>query len=183
MTGIPLSNYKHIKGLKNPKILAEMLKLYGTKETIGGASNPVIMGWAKELGVKRMGAVYTGDNVPWCGLGMGIAVLRTGLYEPPDICLRALSWAEWGNPVSTPMFGDVLVFKRKGGGHVGNYLAEDAKAYHVIGCNQDDECSIIRIDKKRLHAARRTPWRIGRPWSVQQVFVDAGGASIGGSEA
>jgi uncharacterized protein (TIGR02594 family) len=182
MTGIPLSNYKHLKGLKNPKILTEMIKLYGTKEVIGGASNPVIMGWANELGVKRMGAAYTGDDVPWCGLGMGVAVLRAS-YVPPDICLRALSWAEWGKPVSTPMVGDVLVFTRKGGGHVGLYVAEDAKAYHVLGCNQSDECSITRIEKKRLSAARRTPWKIGRPWAVQQVFVDAGGSSIGGSEA
>ncbi len=169
-------NYAHLKDRqKLPKILQEMLKLEGTKETQGPANNPVIMQWAAEVGVKRMGVPYTDDSAqPWCGLAMSISCLRAG-YEPPPICIRAAAWAEWGKPSAVPMVGDVLVFSRKGGGHVGLYIAEDDTHYHVLGGNQDDEVCIKRIKKKALSNCRRSPWAFGKPWSVQVVKVTPGG--------
>ena len=34
------------------------------------------------------------------------------------------------------MLGDILTFKRNGGGHVGLYVGEDKDCYHVLGGNQ-----------------------------------------------
>ncbi len=56
--------------------------------------------------------------------------------------LWALSWSNWGNPVSEPMLGDILTFKRTGGGHVGIYVGEDLTHYHVLGGNQGNSVSV-----------------------------------------
>jgi cell wall-associated NlpC family hydrolase len=74
------------------------------------------------------------------------------------------------------MLGDVLVFKRQGGGHVGLYVGEDKDAYHVLGGNQSDSVSITRILKDRLHAARRCTWKTAQPANVRRVFLSGSGA-------
>lgn len=138
-----------------PRILLEFLKLYGIKEVPGrGKSNPTIIGWAKELG-QKVGMDYKEDDDPWCGLATGIAAFRAGQI-PPAICVRAKEWAKFGIPAEGgPKLGDVLVFTREGGGHVGLYIGEDATRYYVLGGNQGNMVSIAPIDKKRLFAARR----------------------------
>lgn len=134
-----------------PKMLVEALKLIGTVETPGAANNPTIMGWAREVGVAK---VYTADSVPWCGLLMAVVAKRAGKPLPTSP-LWALSWSQWGNPGGQPRLGDVLTFKRDGGGHVALYVGEDKSTYHVLGGNQSDKVCITRILKTRLHAVRR----------------------------
>jgi uncharacterized protein (TIGR02594 family) len=170
-------NYKHLAKKESlPKILQEMLKNEGIAETQGNENNPVIMGWARTLGSKRLGVLYTSDsNQPWCGLGLAIAVFNAG-YEPPPICIRAASWKTWGVKSWQPMLGDVLVFARDGGNHVGLYIAEDATHFHVLGGNQGDMVCVKRIAKSRLMEARRTRWVSGQPESVKRYFVKTSGA-------
>ncbi len=64
-------------------------------------------------------------------------------------------WIKFGNASDKPMLGDVLVFGRKGGGHVGLYVGEGRDAYHVLGGNQDDTVSIKRIARAGCSGARR----------------------------
>lgn len=156
-----------------PRILVEALKLYGTLETPGNASNPEIIAWANEVGAKT-GMLYNDDAVPWCGLFMAVCAKRAG-YEPPDISVRASAWSTFGNPSDKPMLGDVLVFTRTGGGHVGLYVGEDAEAYHVLGGNQSDAVTITRIAKSRFSAARRSPFKIGQPKNVRRVMLKPSG--------
>jgi cell wall-associated NlpC family hydrolase len=73
------------------------------------------------------------------------------------------------------MLGDVLTFKRDGGGHVGIYVGEDDKHYHVLGGNQGNSVSISRIAKTRLYKARRTTWKIAQPANVRVVKLEAKG--------
>ena len=155
-----------------PKILLEALKLYGTTETPGKPSNKDILGWARELGLYQ---VYVSDEIPWCGLFVAICAKRAGL-EVPKNPLWALSWSAFGAPVINPMLGDVLVFTRKGGGHTGIYVGEDAKAYHVLGGNQLDKMCVSRIAKERLYAARRTEWKKAQPATVRRVWLAPSGA-------
>ena len=142
-----------LKNEKHPAIMVEAVKLLGVAEAPGSINNPVIMAWAKEVGKARLGISYSADSVPWCGLFMAVCAVRAGL-EPPPIAVRALAWAGWGTPVQRAALGDVLVFTRKGGGHVGLYVGEDANAYHVLGGNQGDKVSVTRIAKARLYSAR-----------------------------
>ena len=55
-------SYSYLNAEKAPKLLVEALKMLGTKEVVGKAHNPVILGWAEELGRKK---VYTADEIPW----------------------------------------------------------------------------------------------------------------------
>jgi len=164
-------SYEWLKNETAPKILVQAVKQLGVKEIVGRTHNPVIMGWAEELGLKK---VYTEDEIPWCGLFIAHCCHAAGLdvVERP---LWALNWAKYGNKVDEPMLGDILTFKRNGGGHVGIYVGEDATYYHVLGGNQNNSVSVSRIAKSRLHQARRTAWKVAQPASVRKVHLEAKG--------
>ena len=173
MTALPAA-YRWLTTLDPlPRTIAEALKLFGTVEVPGAANSPIIMGWADEVG----GAVdraYSADSIPWCGLFAAVVAKRAGKALPASP-LWALSWATFGTPSPQASLGDVLVFKRNGGGHVGFYVGEDATAYHVLGGNQSDRVCITRIAKARLHAARRPDYR-NQPATVTPRHLAAAGA-------
>lgn len=157
----------------SPQIFAEAVKLLGTEEVRGNGNNPVIVGWADEIG-GWVADFYSNDEIPWCGLFVGICAKRAGFPFDQRV-LSARAWVHWGNPVNItndehPMLGDVLIFVRSGGGHVGLYAGEDETAYYVLGGNQDDEVSIARIAKSRLLAARRCKWKTKQPDEVRRVY-------------
>ncbi len=154
-----------------PLMVWEGLQLLGTKEAPGSVNSDVIMGWAAETG---LAGSYTTDATPWCGLWAAVVAKRSG-KDFPTTPLWALSWSKFGVAAGQPRLGDVLVFQREGGGHVGLYIAEDAEAYHVLGGNQGDQVSIIRVAKNRLYAARRPVYK-DTPASVQPYIVAKTGA-------
>lgn len=170
MTPLPAA-YAWLRGIQPPRIIDEALKLFGIREVPGPVNAPEIMGWARELGVE---GDYVADAVPWCGLFVGAVVQRSG-WTPVPGPLWARNWARFGQPSPEAGLGDVLVFGREGGGHVGFYVGEDAGAFHVLGGNQGDAVSIIRVAKWRLLAARRPIWRIAQPASVQPYHLAAEG--------
>ena len=154
-----------------PRHLLKAVELYGVTETVGSKHNPVIMGWARELGLDK---VYTSDEIPWCGLYTAVVIHRAQrpVVEGP---LWALNWNKFGVQVTTPMLGDILTFSRKGGGHVGFYVGEDSAAYHVLGGNQGNKVSVTRIAKSRLSQARRPAYN-SQPSNIRRVFLAANGA-------
>jgi len=161
-----------------PRMIQEAVKLgkLDTTEYAGIKSNPEIMALAKEAGVAD---IYTSDETAWCAVAMCVLVIRSKREVPFKSWdrLRAASFLKYGVKASVPMFGDILVFTRSGGNHVGLYVAEDDECYHVAGGNQSNQFSVARILKSRLSGARR-PQYINQPKSVKRVFVDAiGGLS------
>lgn len=169
--------YIWLAALDLPKILDAALALYGTTEKAGPGNNPVILDWAKDLDL-----AYGTDEIPWCGLFAAIVAKRAGkpVVAAP---LWARNWLKFGTKADTPSLGDVLVFARGAGGHVGFYIGEDDACYHVLGGNQGDAVSIVRIDKRRLLGARRPVWAIAQPASVQPVKLATGGAPVSTNEA
>ena len=165
-------SYSFLNEEKSPKILVEAVKLINTKEVVGKVHNPVIMAWAKDLSLQK---IYTADEIPWCGLFIAYVCHKAGV-DVIDKPLWALSWAKWGTEVKEPMLGDILTFKRDGGGHVGIYVGEDQDCYHVLGGNQGNAVSVTRILKSRLYKARRTAWKIAQPANVRKVVLTAKGA-------
>lgn len=154
-----------------PKMLVEALALYGTLEAPGARDNPVILAWAREVG---LGKTYSHDSIPWCGLFMAVIAQRAG-KPVVDSPLWALSWADFGAPAPKPMLGDVLTFKRVGGGgHVALYVGEDATAFHCLGGNQSDSVCITRIAKSRLYRSRRPLYTI-QPDNVRKVTLASSG--------
>ena len=162
--------YNWLEEEKAPRILVQAVKLIGTKEIVGKAHNPIILDWARELELKA----YTNDEIPWCGLFIAYCAHKAGV-EVVDAPLWALNWAKYGTAVDQPMLGDVLTFKRDGGGHVGIYVGEDRTHYHIIGGNQGNEVNIMRIAKTRLHQARRTAWKIAQPANVRVIKLESQG--------
>lgn len=161
-----------------PRMVAEALKLLGTLETPGAHDNPVILGWAREVG---LASVYSADAIPWCGLFVAVVAKRAGKAIPAKP-LWARSWASFGRGLGrseAPSLGDVLVFVRDGGGHVGIYVGEDAAAFHVLGGNQADTVCITRIAKSRLLTCRRPAYQLQPASVTPHRLAAAGGLSAG----
>lgn len=157
----------------NPSWLKAASALIGTREAAGAANNPTIIGWGKRLGTKILGIAYNADSTPWCGLFVAHCLAEGGIdlaaegFNKMRIAVRAKAWATWGANLRTDRLapGAILVFDRSGGGHVGFYVGEDDRYYHVLGGNQSDAVNIMRLEKSRLIASR---WPkdvpvIGRP--------------------
>lgn len=172
-------HYTFLNAEPGPKMLIEALKHFGLVEGPANADNPTILAWAAELGTQDTAYAqwaakwYTHDSTPWCGLFMAVCAQRAG-KTPPEKFLSASDWATFGSSVGHAMLGDVLVFHRPGGGHVGMYVGEDDAAYHVLGGNQSDRVCITRITKDRCVAIRR-PTYINQPANVRRIFLDASG--------
>ena len=169
------TKYKWLESTTDrPWLIDEALKLYGTLEVAGAGNNKDIISWAKELGGWEAN-YYTKDSIPWCGLFAAIVCKRAKKTVVKNY-LRAMSWASWDKAISADEvgLGDILVFSRNGGGHVGFYVAEDATAYHVLGGNQSDSVNITRIAKSRLYSCQRAAYNV-KPLSVKKYFMDASG--------
>ena len=172
------SKYNWLNEIKDlPKIVSTGLKLIGVQEVVGKGSDATIMSWRDTLnirGVKITG--YSDDDIPWCGLFVAfLAFLR--LSDPSEVVsspLWARNWLKYGVKAKAAMLGDILVFERGSGGHVGVYIAEDKSHYHVLGGNQGNKVSIVRIEKARLLGARRPKYK-DQPASVKQYIVKASG--------
>lgn len=169
MIALP-AQYAWLRGESGPKMLVEALALYGIVEGAGDKDNPTILAWAAEVGVAKS---YSHDSIPWCGLFIALVAKRAG-KEVVDSPLWALSWADFGSPSKCPMLGDVLTFKRNGGGHVALYVGEDVSSFYCLGGNQSDKVCITRIAKSRLYRARRPAYST-TPENVRTIVLAANG--------
>lgn len=159
------AQYSWLKNEPAPRHMLEALKLFGELEVPGPKSNSSILEWAKEL----KSTAYSDDSIPWCGLFVAICMQRAG-REPVKNFLWALNWAQFGVKIDIKdaMFGDVLVFARKGGGHVGFYVGESSKYFYVLGGNQSDKVCIVAIDKTRCAAVRRPEYK-NKPENIRKI--------------
>jgi uncharacterized protein (TIGR02594 family) len=148
----------------------------GVREIPGAATNRSIAGW-----LRRLGAWWQDDETPWCGVFVGYVLAESG-FEIPKYYMRAKAWADWGANLRPDRLspGAVLVFGRDGGGHVGFYVGEDALAYHVLGGNQSNAVTIMRIAKSRLLASR---WPRGEAVIEGPVRLAVNGRPISRNEA
>jgi uncharacterized protein (TIGR02594 family) len=167
-------NYDYLKNENSPQILVQAKALIGTKEIIGTIHSKTIMAWAKELAIEK---TYTADEIAWCGLFIAFCAHKAGLTinMTNREALWALNWNKFGTRQKNAMLGDVLTFSRNGGGHVGIYVGEDDKCYHILGGNQSNMVNITRIEKTRLSQIRRTAWKLAQPDNVRVIKVNASG--------
>lgn len=167
----PPPSYRWLARLEPlPRMVAAALAEFGVRETGGPGNTARIMQWAQETGLAD---AYRADSIPWCGLFMA-HVARVAGKVPPPAPLWALSWARFGVEGGQPELGDVLVFQRPGGGHVGLYIGEDSRCYHVLGGNQGDRVGITRIARERLYAVRQPPY-VNKPRSAATYLLAATG--------
>jgi uncharacterized protein (TIGR02594 family) len=166
-----------------PAWLGHARSLLGTREAAGAANSGTILGWAKLLGTKVLGMVYNADSVPWCGLFVANCLRAAGIdLSAMKVAVRAKEWATWGSNLAADRLvpGAILVFDREGGGHVAFYVGEDATHYHVLGGNQGDKVSIMRLAKSRCIARR---WPKGVPVIGKPMRLAGNGAAVSSNEA
>ena len=158
--------------------LARALALVGTRETVGPASNPVIMEWAAAIG-GWVRSFFVNDSIPWCALFADHCLRWAGVRAPGTLAAR--DFLKWGVPLSQPALGCVAVFARPGGAHVFFYLGETADAIFGVGGNQSDQVSRTWISRGRLLGYRwPSDWRlpVGGP-----VLLSRSGAPLSKDEA
>jgi uncharacterized protein (TIGR02594 family) len=165
--------YNYLLADNIPRVIKEALKFYGLREVVGEDSNPVIIEWAQEI-KPYVGIDYATDGTPWCGLFMGVVALRAK-FTPPRICVRAKEWSKFGWENDKAEIGNILVFNRSGGGHVGLYVGEDKYYYHVLGGNQNDGVNIRRMSKQRCVSIRECPWKVSKPKGAVSKILDNSG--------
>ena len=186
--------YADLANEPGPKMLTEALNLYGTLEVKGPGNNAKILAWADEVAAanptaysKWAGKWYDSDSIAWCGLFCAVIAIRSAGQRhermPPEKYLSAVEWQKFGTmiPKTKAALGDVLIFQRTGGGHVGLYVGEDADCFHVLGGNQADSVNITRISKARLLAVRR-PKYLSQPTNVRKI-VRAPSGPVSANEA
>lgn len=132
-----------------PLYLTEARKYIGLKEIPGSKHNSTIQSWLAQLK-----AWWTDDETPWCGVFVAHCMKSTGNPIPKG-WYRAKEWLNWGIESNTPKLGCVVVFDRKGGGHVGFVVGKDNSGrLFVLGGNQGNQVSIAPFDMSRVEGYR-----------------------------
>lgn len=93
--------------------------------------------------------------LPWCGDFVETCIALALPEEPIEVTTRnnpywAKNWTGFGVALGEPSPGAILVFGRDGGGHVAFDVGEDGPDYIVLGGNQSNAVSIMKIAKSRL---------------------------------
>ena len=126
----------------NSKLLIASLMEGGTREIRGDEHNPKIIAWFKLAGAPWI----KDDEEAWCSAFMCGMAYEAGLYFPKTV--RARKWlsldaltVRQAKVIENPehlMIGDIVVFERGRGGHVGMLLHHMGKNLSVFGGNQQN---------------------------------------------
>jgi uncharacterized protein (TIGR02594 family) len=143
-----------------PRWLVRAREFNGTREIPGKGNNPQILEWWSLIR-----APFTDDATPWCAGFVGGVLEECGIKSSRSAAAR--SYEKWGRGLAKPVIGCVVVFSRKGGGHVGFYVGETRTHILVLGGNQSDMVNVSRYPKSggslKITGYR---WPLGEPMTV-----------------
>lgn len=138
--------------MSDPHWLTIARRDLGVEETPGKETTPAIRRWLVELG-----AWWRDDSTPWCGVAVAHWMLTAAVPIPKNY-YRARAWLEWGTTLARPALGCVVVFDRRGGGHVGLVVGQNELGYLlVLGGNQGDRVCIAPFSPDRVLGYRWPP--------------------------
>jgi uncharacterized protein (TIGR02594 family) len=162
--------------MNEPRWLPYARRFIGLKEIPGTENNPVIIDW-----LIKLKAWWREDETPWCGTFVAAVCINSGIPLPVH-WYRARGWLDWGSPLDFPVLGCVVVYERKGGGHVGFVMGEDQNGnLMTLGGNQSNKVSIAPFDRSRVLGYR---WPAGeRVLSVYPLPLIESGAKVSFNEA
>ena len=131
--------------MREPKYLKYARSLIGTKEIKGSKHSPLIINWLINLN-----AWWRDDETAWCGVFVG-ECLKKYNYKIPKLYMRAKAWLDYGAPIKTPVVGCLVIFERKGGGHIGFVVGQDHNdSLMVLGGNQGNKVNIRPFSRERV---------------------------------
>lgn len=143
----------------SPSWLRIAFKYDGLKEIKGPKHNSTIIQWLDQLS-----AWWLNDETPWCGVFCA-AVMKEAGYTYPPMYMRAKAWLDWGQKIAKPVLGCIVVFDRKGGGHVGFLIGFTKNGdLLVFGGNQSDSVRVSQFSPERVLG-----YRIPSGWSYSQA--------------
>jgi uncharacterized protein (TIGR02594 family) len=156
------------------------MRFRGLREIPGKQHAPKI-----QMMLKKLGAWWTDDETPWCGVFVGYCLKESGIV-PPKHWYRAKGYSDYGTAVSKssiPM-GAICVKSRKGGGHVFYAVAQtaDGKTIFGLGGNQSNMVNIVPFSIEEIDDVRWPPVSINRV-SLPIATREEIGAVSKGSEA
>jgi len=125
----------------------------GVKEWEGDPTNPEVNKYLKAVDLPG------DDKIPWCAAFVGWT-LNQALFESTQSGL-ARSYLNWGEEISQPEFGSIVVLRRgmdPTKGHVGFYLDEYPGFVVLLGGNQMDKVGINFYSKLRVLSYRRVDY-------------------------
>lgn len=159
-----------------PIWLDSAYKYEGVKEITGAPTAPTIAGW-----LKRLNAWWADDETPWCGTFVAAVMMENNIPIPRQ-WYRAKEWLSWGRALSMPTVGCIVVFDRKGGGHVALVTGQDQDGRLLcLGGNQGDAVNVRPFDRSRVAGYR---WPPGEPYpAIAQLPIVASTAASSRNEA
>jgi uncharacterized protein (TIGR02594 family) len=130
--------------MAGPAWLAKAHEEMGVEEVAGAEANPRIMSY---FAAAPNSEWVKDDSTPWCGAFASWLFKDFGL---PDEPLRGRAWLEFGEPLSEPVPGCVVVLRRGAdpkAGHVALFQqwSKDKAHLYLLGGNQGDRVSIARF--------------------------------------
>jgi uncharacterized protein (TIGR02594 family) len=122
---------------EKPIWLVEAEKFIGLKEISGPKNNSTVVDFWKRIHLSGI----SNDEVPWCAAFVGAVLENVGMKSTRSGLAK--SYLNWGIALKTPALGSIVVFTRKGGGHVGFVVGKDKNGnLYVLGGNQSDAVNI-----------------------------------------
>lgn len=127
-----------------PAWIVEAEKFIGQKELTGKNDHPLLTKAWKSFGLSWL------IGQPYCGLFVGHC-LREANQFVPKLLYRAKTFSSYGEKIDFPCYGCIVVFNRKGGGHVGFVVGKDHKGrLLVLGANQSNMVSVAPFEMTRV---------------------------------
>lgn len=117
----------------------------GEAEIVGDKHNPFILECFRRAG----GTWIKDDESHWCSAFLCHAAHEAGVMNPRTV--RAANWAKWGEAVTTPQLGDVVVMKN----HVTLWTCEIGANFVGLGGNQSNQVRHTLYPRNRILAIRR----------------------------
>jgi uncharacterized protein (TIGR02594 family) len=128
----------------------------GVMRIPGPDNNSRIMEYARFVGLND--TWHFDEDTPWQGLFVNFVLKKAGYDRFPTNPLAARAWKEWGVELDKPKFGALALFwrisPRDFPAIVGFVVADDEDTISLLGGNQDNAVSIIKVPKGQLLALR-----------------------------
>lgn len=126
----------------------------GTKEIVGKAHNPVVVGFFAKAGHPEI----KDDETAWCSAFVNAVLYEAGIKGTNNLLAR--SWLNWGVKTSSPRYGDIVIMRRGNSswqGHVFFFLSMDNEYVYGLGGNQSNAVTKAKFRRSEILGYRRVP--------------------------
>ena len=141
------ANVEHLKSI--PWMKAAISQL-GVSEVAGAGSNPAILKYRDEAGIKLGGE---DSVVPWCAIFINAMLARAGIKGSGNAMARGFVASPNFEKLAAPMPGCITVISSSRGpasGHVFFYTGENGLFFEALGGNQNDSVNVSMFQRKKL---------------------------------